>query len=89
MQEDPTEKSVGQCNADVDGDVLDALLAHGAQRPWSVDEVARVIEDPVAAADSLGRLARAGLIHRLDGFVFASRAALHADQVMLQNELSE
>ena len=49
----------------------------------------RVIEDPIAAADSLGPLARAGLIHRLNGFVFASRAALHADQIMLQNELSE
>ncbi|MGA8352967.1 MAG: hypothetical protein WB698_02215 [Solirubrobacteraceae bacterium] len=71
-------------DADVDGAVLDALLGRDAQRPWSVDEIARVIRDPVAASDSLARLARAGLIHRLDGFVFASRAALAADEIMLQ-----
>lgn len=88
MKAEPTGKSVGQRDADVDGDVLDALLAQDAQRPWSEQEIARMVGDPVLAADSLGRLARAGLIHRLDGFVFASRAALHADQVMLQNELS-
>jgi predicted transcriptional regulator len=88
MQDQPTPKTVCEDDGDVDATVLDALLESGAQRPWSVDEIARVIGDPVAAADSLARLFRAGLIHRLDNFVFASRAALHADEVMLQNDHS-
>jgi hypothetical protein len=29
--------------ADIDGAILDALLGSDAQRPWSVDEIARVI----------------------------------------------
>jgi hypothetical protein len=64
-----------------DGVILSVLLAGDAQRPWSEDEVAREIEDPVAAADGLRRLARGGLIHRLDGFVFASRAAQVAEEI--------
>lgn len=65
----------------IDGVILSVLLAGDAQRPWSEDEIAREIEDPVAAADSLKRLARGGLIHRLDGFVFASRAAQVAEEI--------
>lgn len=68
MQPQPTPKTVGEDDGDVDAAVLDALLESSAQRPWSVDEIARVIGDPVAAADSLARLFRAGLIHRLDNF---------------------
>lgn len=64
-----------------DAVILEVLLEDDGQRPWSVDEVARVVEDPVAASDGVGRLARAGLVHRLDGFVFASRAALRAAQI--------
>jgi hypothetical protein len=64
-----------------DGVILSFLLAGDAQRPWSEEEVAREIEDPVAAADGLRRLARGGLVHRLDGFVFASRAAQVAEEI--------
>lgn len=64
-----------------DAVILEALLDCDGQRPWSVDEVARLLNDPIDASDGLGRLVRAGLVHRLDGFVFASRAALHADQI--------
>lgn len=64
-----------------DGVVLEFLLDDDAQRPWTEEEVALMVEDPAAASDSLGRLARAGLIHRCDGFVFASRAALRAAQI--------
>jgi hypothetical protein len=81
MQHQPTPMSEAEKQEHTDGVILEALLDHDAQRPWSVDEVASEIEDPEAASDSLGRLLRAGLIHRLDGFVFASRAALRADQI--------
>lgn len=77
----PIPTSEPQRQADTDAAILEALLDEEAQRPWSVDEIARVLEDPIAASDGLGRLARAGLIHRLDGFVFASRAALRADEI--------
>ncbi len=64
-----------------DGVILSVLLADDAQRPWSEEEVAREIEDRVAASDGLKRLARGGLVHRLNGFVFASRAALLAEEI--------
>jgi hypothetical protein len=64
-----------------DGVILSFLLAEDAQRPWSEEEVAREIDDPIAAADGLKRLARGGLVHRLNGFVFASRAAQVAEEI--------
>jgi hypothetical protein len=67
--------------AHTDAVILEALLDSDAQRPWAVDEIARVLNDPIDASDGLGRLVRAGLVHRLDGFVFASRAALRADEI--------
>lgn len=81
MQDQPTPMSEAEQQDHTDGVILEALLDDDAQRPWTVDEVASEIEDPTAASDSLGRLARAGLIHRCDGFVFASRAALRAAQI--------
>lgn len=45
---------------------------------WSVGEVERELGDRIAAQDGLARLSRAGLVHRLDGFVCASRSAVCA-----------
>ena len=47
-----------------------------SHRPWAVDEIAREVHGDVT--DSLGRLHGGGLIHRLEGFVWASRARLEA-----------
>lgn len=60
----------------VDVAVLGLLL--GDDRLWSVEEVGREIGDPVEVADSLARLYGAGLVHRLEDFAFATRAAVHA-----------
>jgi hypothetical protein len=66
----------------VDSAILGLLVDLEAQRPWSVDEVAREIGDEVATADGLARLTAAGLTHRIsEGFVWASRAALHAERL--------
>lgn len=65
----------------IDGVILEFLLDDDAQRPWTEEEVSRMVEDATAAADGIGRLSRAGLVHRLDGFVFASRAALRAAEI--------
>lgn len=74
-----------QPNADpvrVDAAILGLLLDPNSQRPWSVEEVAREIGDEIATADGLARLTAAGLAHRIaEGFVWASRAALHAESL--------
>jgi hypothetical protein len=77
----PIPMSVTEQEKHTDGVILSFLLADDAQRPWSEEEVAREIEDPIAASDSLKRLARGGLVHRLNGFVFASRAAQVAEEI--------
>lgn len=66
----------------VDGNIMAMLLADDAQRPWAVAEVIREYGDEVSVIDSLNRLHGGGLIHRLDGFVFATHAALRSDQLM-------
>ncbi len=59
-----------------DSVVLRLLVSEDSHRPWAIEEVEREIgRDPT---DSLGRLYGAGLIHRLDHFVWASRAAVVA-----------
>lgn len=62
--------------ARIDRFVLNLLLDEDNQRPLSVEEVIREHGNQPEALDGLDRLHGAGLIHRLDGFVFASRAAI-------------
>jgi hypothetical protein len=57
------------------------LTGREDQRPWSVREIELEIGDRVAVADSLAHLHRGGLIHRCGEFVWATRAALCADQL--------
>jgi hypothetical protein len=65
----------------IDFAILHLLLGDDVQRPWAVDEVAREIGDPLAVTDALARLYGAGLVHRLEGFVFATRPALRSGQL--------
>lgn len=67
--------------ARTDAAILSLLLDADAQRPWAEEEVAREVGEPLAVTDSLARLSAAGLVHRLEGFVFASRAALRAAEL--------
>jgi hypothetical protein len=62
------------------------LLLHSKQWPWSVEEVGRELGDRIDAADSVGRLSRAGLVHRHDGFVFPTRAAIRAVELDLAGD---
>ncbi len=64
-----------------DAVVLGLLLGEREQRPWSKEEIARELgDDP---SDSLNRLYGAGLIHRLEGFAWATRAALRAEKIQM------
>lgn len=68
--------------ARVDAAVLDLLLHGETAGPWAEEELTREIGGRVAIADSLTRLAGAGLVHRLaGGFVFASRAAVRGGRL--------
>jgi predicted transcriptional regulator len=67
---------------DRDGTVLEMLLC-GPSWPWSVDEIARELQNPTAAADAVRRLTEAGLVHRLDQFVFPTRACRRAEELQV------
>ena len=64
----------------IDDAIAMLLLDRMTQRPWSREEIEREMGCDVT--DSLARLYGAGLIHRLDGFAWATRAALAADAMV-------
>jgi hypothetical protein len=66
----------------VDQAVLNLLVNDPGPGPWAVEELVREIGDPVIVEDALARLHGEGLIHRLAGFAFATRAAAHAAELM-------
>jgi hypothetical protein len=80
MHDHPSPSPAEQ-DAQIDSAILMALLSKDSHRPWSVDKLAREMD--CNPADSLRRLYGGGLIHRLDGFVWASRAAVLADELAL------
>jgi hypothetical protein len=75
------QSSPAEADDRIDSAILSLLLDDDSHRPWSEDEIGRAIGDTFAASDSLGRLARAGLIHRIDPYVFASRSAVEFERV--------
>ena len=48
---------------------------------WAVEEVARQVGDETTTTDALARLYGSGLVHRIDRFVFATRAAVEHDRI--------
>jgi hypothetical protein len=79
----PDQRTLSVAEADrmIDSGILGLLIRPDHRRLWSQDEIERDINDPVAVADSLHRLYGGGLIHRLDRFVWASRAAIMAEEI--------
>jgi predicted transcriptional regulator len=78
MHDEPTP-TVIERDAQEDSVILALLMLETSHRPWAVEEVARDMGRDVT--DSLNRLYGGGLIHRHDGFVWASRAAVMADEI--------
>ena len=65
----------------LDGAILGTMIDSHEPRLWSTDEIAREVgENPT---DSLNRLYGGGLLHRLEGFVWPTRAALMSNETAL------
>jgi hypothetical protein len=77
-EENPTLTPIER-DGQIDSAILGLLIDVDATRPWSFDEIAR--EMGMNPTDSLNRLYGGGLIHRLEGFVWATRAAVMADEI--------
>jgi hypothetical protein len=80
MHDQPTLTPAEQ-ERQLDHSVL-MLLTHDPGL-WTMDEISRALGDRVGAVDGVSHLFADGLIHRLDGFVFATRAALRAQRLAL------
>ncbi len=59
------------------------LVLSGGQSIWSVEELASEIGRRMDTVDALATLQAAGLVHRCQDFVFATRAALRFDELDL------
>jgi hypothetical protein len=80
--QDQRIQTVADEEAQTDQAVLGVLLTDSAAI-WSVEEMASEIGNPIHVTDSINRLAAIGLVHRLDGFVLATRAAAKATELAL------
>lgn len=73
-------RSLIERDADLDRSILSMLLADPVV--WHTDEIAREMNDPLEATDSINRLAAHGLVHLIDGgFVTPTRAAARASEI--------
>ena len=63
------------------GTILNWLIDSDEQRPWSVEEIIREYGHRANATDALAYLHGAGLIHRMGEFVWATRAAIRAEEI--------
>jgi hypothetical protein len=62
--------------------VLTLLLDPDWPGPWSLGELAREVGCEITAAAAVVRLHAAGLVHRVDEFVFAARPAVRFCQLL-------
>lgn len=69
-------------SAQTEGAILALLLDFEAGSIWSEDELVRALgASRVEVMDGLASLYAGGLIHRCEGFVFATRAASNFDRL--------
>lgn len=64
-----------------DSAILGLMVEANDYRLWSKDELDR--EMGYDTIDSLNRLYGSGLVHRLDSFIWPTRAAIAADELKL------
>ena len=64
--------------------IIGLLLSKGHHGLWSKDELVRELSTPrLDVMDAIANLKASGLVHELDGFVMASRAAQSFDKLEL------
>jgi hypothetical protein len=80
MQDQPIPPAVE--DVQIDQALLGALLTDESPL-WSFGELVCQFGNQIAVTDSINRLAGQGLVHRLDQFVFATRAAAKATDLAL------
>jgi predicted transcriptional regulator len=78
---DQRSSTESEAHAYLDRAVLGLMLDIDQQRPWSEAEIAREISTPGHVPASLKRLRTAGLIHRWNDLVTASRSAVRAHEI--------
>jgi HD-like signal output (HDOD) protein len=64
-----------------DNTILSLMLDDTSSWPWSVEEIARELANPIKTRDAIRRLTEAGLVHRLGDFVFPTRTARRAAEI--------
>ncbi len=81
MQDQPIQRDPVEEYDRIERQVLDLLLDPDAPGPWSVHEVGVALRNKARAEDALAALHRAGLVHRCEEFVFASKPAIRCMQL--------
>lgn len=68
-------------DAQIEQAMLATLVSTEGHRPWSIHEMELEIGEHIAVIDGLRHLQSAGLIHRCHDFVWATRAAIVAEEM--------
>jgi hypothetical protein len=79
IDSEPNAETVAEREDRTDKVVL--MLLCESSFPWSVEEIARELQDESRTADAVRRLTEVGLAHRLGDFVFPTRTARRADEI--------
>jgi hypothetical protein len=82
IADEPFEDHVSE--EDRDKCVLSLMLSDSSW-PWTVDEIARSLDNEIGAHDSVARLVGDGLAHRLGELVLPTRAARRANEIDVRN----
>jgi hypothetical protein len=73
MQDQPSAADVGVADDEIERVVLALLLEPGSRGPWSVWELGLGVGSELRVAEAVVRLHAAGLVHRVDEFVWVTR----------------
>jgi hypothetical protein len=79
---DGPEEDVQPSEEKVRRAILGLLVSGGSQRPWSLGELEAEVEDASAVQDGVRQLQGLGLVHRCEDYIWPTRAALTADELL-------
>jgi hypothetical protein len=82
MRDQPNAPAVERRRDETQFVVLALLLDPDCPGPWSLAELAREVGCEITVADAVVSLHAAGLVHRCDEFVFATRPAVRFCQLL-------